>query len=305
MKRYFLVFGLAAAVISILMIGALQAKQESLVMGLIPAEDPKTMIEQMKPMKEWLEKELGQPIELFTATDYSGVIEAMRVKKVDFAYFGPFSYVLAHDRAGAEAFAVGVNAQGKSTYQSYLVATPETARKLGISTPLTGEEGMREIFQKLKEHKKEFTFTFTDPASTSGFAVPRYFMWKVGMDPEQVFQKVGFSGTHDAAELMVKNKTVDLCSDNDMTNPGMVAAGKISPETNVVIWKSILLPGSPVAYRNDLPDKTKQALKKAITTVPKEATKVKAFGSLTGFQIVSDKDYTLIKDVKKVIDDLK
>ncbi len=304
MKKYFLAIGLAAALVTSLS-GALHAEQKTLVMGLIPAEDPKTMIEQMKPMKAWLEKGLGQPVELFTATDYSGVIEAMRAKKVDFAYFGPFSYVLAHERAGAEAFAVGVNAQGKSTYQSYLVATPETAKKLCISTPLAGEEGMKEIFQKLNQHKKEFTFTFTDPASTSGYAVPRYFMSKVGMDPEQVFQKVGFSGTHDAAELMVKNHTVDMCSDNDMTNPGMMAAGKISAETNVVIWKSMLLPGSPVAYRNDLPEKTKQALKKAITTIPKEASKVKAFGNMTGFLIVSDKDYTLIKDVKKVIDGLK
>jgi phosphonate transport system substrate-binding protein len=303
MKKYLLTIGLAAALMTTLT-GASQAEQKSLVMGLIPAEDPKAMIEQIKPMKDWMEKKLGQHIELFTATDYSGVIEAMRAKKVDFAWFGPFSYVMAHDRAEAEAFAVGVNAQGKSTYQSYLVATPETANKLGISTPLVGEEGMKVIAQKLNEHKKEFTFTFTDPASTSGYAVPRYFMWKVGMDPEQVFQKVGFSGTHDAAELMVKNRTVDMCSDNDMTNPALVAAGKISPETNIIIWRSIPLPGSPVAYRQDLPEKTKEGLKKAISSLPKEANKVKAFGNITGWQIVSDSDYTLIKNVKKVIDGL-
>ncbi|MGO9689236.1 MAG: phosphonate ABC transporter substrate-binding protein [Syntrophobacteraceae bacterium] len=303
MKKYFLILGLLAVLVAMLA-GALQAEQKSLVMGLIPAEDPKAMIEQIKPMKAWMEKELGQPIELFTATDYSGVIEAMRAKKVDFAWFGPFSYVMAHERAGADAFAVGVNAKGKSTYQSYLVATPETARKLGISTPLVGEEGMKEIAQKLNEHKKEFTFTFTDPASTSGYAVPRYFMWKVGMDPDKVFQKVGFSGTHDAAELMVKNKTVDMCSDNDMTNPALVAAGKISPESNIIIWRSDPLPGSPIAYRQDLPEKTKEGLKNAMTSLPTEANKVKAFGNITGWQIVSDNDYAVIKDVKKVIDGL-
>ncbi len=303
MKKWFLAIGLVAVLMTILT-GALQAKQKNLVMGLIPAEDPKAMIEQIKPMKAWMEKKMGRHIDLFTATDYSGVIEAMRVKKVDFAWFGPFSYVMAHDRAGADAFAVGIDSKGKSTYQSYLVATPETAKKLSISTPLVGEEGMKVIAQKLNEHKKEFTFTFTDTASTSGYAVPRYFMWKVGMDPEQVFQKVGFSGTHDAAELMVKNKVVDMCSDNDMTNPAMVAAGKISPETNIIIWRSIPLPGSPVAYRQDLSEKTKDGLKKAITSLPKEANKVTAFGNITGWQIVSDRDYTLIKNVKKVIDGL-
>ncbi len=303
MKKYFLSLGLAAALM-IILTGALRAEQKGLVMGLIPAEDPKAMIEQIKPMKEWMEKKMGQHIEIFTASDYSGVIEAMRAKKVDFAWFGPFSYVMAHDRAGAEAFAVGIDPKGKSTYCSYLVATPETARELGIATPLVGEEGMKAIAEKLNQHKKELTFSFTDPASTSGYAVPRYFMWKVGMDPEKVFKKVGFSGTHDAAELMVKNKTVDMASDNDMTNPQMVAKGQISPLTNVIIWKSIPLPGSPVAYRNDLPENIKVALKKAIVTIPKEDNKVRAFGNITGWEIVSDRDYTLIKNVKKVIDGL-
>jgi phosphonate transport system substrate-binding protein len=304
MKKYFLVFGMALALISNLT-GTLRAEEKCLVMGLIPAEDPKAMIEQITPMKAWMEKSLGKCITLFTATDYTGVIEAMRAKKVDFAWFGPFSYVMAHDRAGAEAFAVGVDPKGKSTYRSYLVATPETAQKLGISTPLEGEEGMKAIAQKLNNFKQNFTFTFTDPASTSGYAVPRYFMWKVGLDPEKVFRKVGFSGTHDAAELMVKNKTVDMCSDNDLTYPAMVAGGRISPQTNIIIWKSTPLPGSPVAFRQDLPEDIKAGLKKAITSVPQESNKVKAFGNITGWQLVSDSDYNTIKEVKKVIDGLK
>ncbi|MGP8050679.1 MAG: phosphate/phosphite/phosphonate ABC transporter substrate-binding protein [Desulfobaccales bacterium] len=304
MKRYFLVIGLALALMANLT-GTLQAEEKCLVMGLIPAEDPKAMIEQIKPMKAWMEKSLGRCITLFTASDYTGVIEAMRAKKVDFAWFGPFSYTMAHDRAGAEAFAVGIDPKGKSTYRSYLVATPETAGKLGISTPLEGEAGMREIFEKIKSLPEKITFTFTDPASTSGYAVPRYFMWKVGMDPEKVFRKVGFSGTHDAAELMVKNQTVDMCSDNDMTNPAMVAAGKISPQTNIIIWQSIPLPGSPVAYRADLPEDIKAGLQKAITTVPENANKVTAFGNITGWKLVNDSDYNLIKEVKKVIDGLK
>ncbi len=304
MKKYLLGLGLAAALMAILS-GAAGAEEKPLVMGLIPIEDPKAMVEQIKPMKAWIEKEMGCPIELFMATDYTGVIEAMRVKKVDFAWFGPFSYCLAHDRAGADAFAVGIDPKGKSTYRSYLVATPDTAKKMGISTPLEGEEGMKAIAEKLGKFHKELTFTFTDPVSTSGYAVPRYFMWKTGLDPEKVFRKVGFSGTHDAAELMVKNKTVDMCSDNDMTNPAMVAKGQISPDSNVIIWKSIPLPGSPIAYRQDLPEKTKADLKKAIASIPKEANKVTGFGNITGWQIVSDGDYTLIKEVKKVIDGLK
>ena len=169
----------------------------------------------------------------------------MRAKKVDFAWFGPFSYVMAHERAGADAFAVGVDPKGKSTYQSYLVATPETAQKLGISTPLEGEEGMKDIAQKLNEHQKRIHLHLHRPRFHLRLCHPQVLHVEGRHGPGKVFQKVGFSGTHDAAELMVKNKTVDMCSDNDMTNPAMVAAGKISPETNIIIWKSTPFPVLP------------------------------------------------------------
>jgi phosphonate transport system substrate-binding protein len=279
------------------------ADPECLVMGLIPAEDPKAMMEQYTPMKEWLEKELGKCIKLFTATDYTGVIEAMRAKKADLAWFGPFSYVLANDRAGAEAFAVGKDAKGVTTYRAYLVATPEAAQKLGITQPLEGEAGMKAIAAKLADHKKAFTFAFTDANSTSGFAIPRFFMHKAGMDPNKVFKKVGYVGTHDAAELVVKNKIIDIVADNDVSYPKMLEKGQISPETNVIIWKSPLLPGSPLAYRRDLPKQVKEDIKKAIVKVPTDV--VTGYGKITGYEIVGDGDYALIKEVKKVIDTVR
>lgn len=301
MKR-FLITVFSVLTLIALLSATLEAKEKCLVMGLIPAEDPKAMTEQYTPMKNWMEKDMGMCIQIFTATDYTGVIEAMRAKKVDFAWFGPFSYVLAHERAGVEAFAVGMDGKGNTTYRSYLVATPEAAQKLGISNPLEGETGIRALAEKLNNHKKQFTFTFTDTASTSGYAVPRYFMHKAGIDPDRVFKKSGFIGTHDAAELAVKNKTVDIAADNDVTYPKMLESGKISAHSNVIIWKSPALPGSPMAYRSDLPENIKAALKKAIARVPKDV--VTGYGKITGYQLVTDRDYELIKDVKKVIDSL-
>ena len=66
---------------------------ETLIMGLIPAENNEEMVQRFEPMRAYLEKKIGQPIKVFTATDYTGVIEAMRKKRVDIAWFGPLSYV--------------------------------------------------------------------------------------------------------------------------------------------------------------------------------------------------------------------
>ena len=282
--------------------GLSRAEDKCLTWGLIPAEDPQAMVQSYMPMVKWIEKESGLCIKLSTATDYTGIIEAMRAKRVDIAFFGPFSFVLAQERAGAEAFAVGMDKNGKTTYRSYLVATPEAAHKLGISRPLEGEAGMKELKEKLG-NRKEFTFTFTDTASTSGYAIPRYFMMKVGMDPEKTFRKVGFIGEHDASELVVKNKIIDISADNDVTYPKMVESGKTSPETNVIIWKSFELPGSPTAVRKELPASIKEKLRKAILNVPKDI--VTGYGKITGYKLISDRDFAIIKDIKTAIDSLK
>ncbi|WP_099790743.1 PhnD/SsuA/transferrin family substrate-binding protein [Variovorax sp. 54] len=44
------------------------------------------------------------PVKPFVATDYNGVIEALRSKKLNVAYLGPFLYLLASSMSNAEAF---------------------------------------------------------------------------------------------------------------------------------------------------------------------------------------------------------
>ena len=58
-------------------------------------------------------------------TDYSSMIEAMRFGRIEIAYFGPLSYVLAKSKAPEiEPFAVGVS-KGSPTYKSVIVAQPD------------------------------------------------------------------------------------------------------------------------------------------------------------------------------------
>ena len=74
-------------------------------MGLVPAEDPSVIMNDNKILIGELEKSLQMTIKPFVATDYNGVIEALRSKKLDIALLGPFSYALATTVADVEAFA--------------------------------------------------------------------------------------------------------------------------------------------------------------------------------------------------------
>lgn len=257
------------------------ASARELVMGLIPADNNEEMIKTFEPMRAYLEKKLGQKVKMFTATDYAGVIEAMKKKRVDIAWFGPLSYYLAEQEAGAEAFAVGIREGSNSpTYKSIIV------------TPC--DSGIKSIMDL-----KGKSVAFVDPASTSGGLMPTYMVkHATGKMPQEFFGKLTYSGSHDAAELAVKNKTVDAAADNDITYPRMLEKGLITKESNCIIAESTPLPGSPLVYRGDLPKKLKADIRDAILNADKEI-KVTGYGKISHYVAVGPKDYQAIRDMVK------
>lgn len=78
-----------------------QERPTTLRVGLIPNVAPDAVRARYQPFGEYLSAALGMPIELFVATDYTGVIEAMASEKLDLAWFGGLTWAAAHARAGA------------------------------------------------------------------------------------------------------------------------------------------------------------------------------------------------------------
>lgn len=274
-----------------------------LIMGVVPAEDPKTIVEKEKPLVDYLSNYLKRPIKTFVATDYTGVVEAMRAGKVHFAWFGPFSYVMAAERADAVPLAVPIKDDGKSTYRSYIVTSSSIAKTLEINEPLKGEAGMKLLIEKLQPYKKKYTFTFTDPASTSGYAVPRFFMYKAGVKPEDIFKKIGYIGAHDAGQLAVKHKILDFAACWDKTYEDMLRDGKIDRDSNTVVWISDEIPESPIAYRRDLPKDILEQLRNAIVNMPESIARIQG-STYRGYKLVKEDDYKVIIEMKRVLDTL-
>lgn len=256
------------------------ALARDLVMGLIPAEDNEEMVKTFEPMRAHLERKLGQKVKVFTATDYAGVIEAMKKKRVDIAWFGPLSYYLAEMEAGAEAFAVGVRQGGSPTYKSILVSSCGN--------------GLQSV-----EDLKGKSIVFVDPASTSGGLVPTYMVKKAtGKMPQDFFGKFTYAGSHDASMLAVKNKTVDAGASNDVTYSKMLDKGLISKQTNCVIAESDPIPGSPLVYRGDLSSDLKLKIQRAILGAHKEI-KVTGYGKIDYYVAASPEDYQVVRDMVK------
>jgi len=138
-------------------------------------------------------------------------------------------------------------------------------------------------------------FAFTDPNSTSGTLVPTvYFVKDLKLSPEKHFSKVIYSGSHEASMLAVKAGRVDMASTNDLDmDRGNGKLWNKEKDFNIV-WTSKLIPGSNMAYRKDLPESLKKALKEAFLTYNDKAGLSKL--KLKGFVSVTDDVYNPIRD---------
>jgi phosphonate transport system substrate-binding protein len=212
--------------------------------GLVPSEDPRVVVTDNRALLEHLHNALQMEIKPFVATDYNGVIEALRSKKLDIALLGPFSYVLADKVAAVEAFALLETQKQGPTYRSVIIAR----RNNGIAT-----------IQDLKGR----TFAYVDPSSTSGHLFPKAGLIKAGLDPDAMFSRVIFSGGHDASAIAVQNGKVDAAAIADALLEPAFARGMLKEKDVAVVWTSEAIPGAPAVYRRDLPADLKARIRAA------------------------------------------
>src|SRR5690554_4747398 len=83
---------------------AADANPDTLKVALLPDENASELIKRNQPLKDYLESTLDKKVQLIVTTDYSSMIEAMRFGRIDLAYFGPLSYVLAKSKSEIEPF---------------------------------------------------------------------------------------------------------------------------------------------------------------------------------------------------------
>jgi phosphonate transport system substrate-binding protein len=251
--------------------------------GLIPTEGGADIIVRFKPLIDHLQKTLGVEVEPFSASDYAGIITAMAHKHIDFAYFGPKSYVEASARANAQALAIELDKNGAKGYYGILI----TKKNSGITT-----------VDAAINHGK--TFAFTDPNSTSGCLVPSVLFYRdLKTPPEKLFKEVSFSGSHGASILAVKNGKIEVAATNNIDLNRMIEKGAVSRDDFNFIWRSELIPGAPMCGRKDLPESLKAAFTGALMSFNFDKVGIEKLQN-GGYAPVDDTNYDVIRYMKRL-----
>ncbi|MBI8567954.1 phosphonate ABC transporter substrate-binding protein [Pseudomonas aeruginosa] len=245
LKRFSRVLA-ASALLAGSLAGMAHADQPVINFGIISTESSQNLKSIWEPFLKDMSQQTGYQVKAFFAPDYAGIIQGMRFDKVDIACYGNKAAMEAVDRAHGEIFAQTVAASGAPGYWSLLIAN---------------KDSKIDSVEDMLANAKSLTFGNGDPNSTSGYLVPGYYVFaKNNVDPVKAFKRT-LNSSHEVNALAVANKQVDVATFN---TEGMERLELTQPEKArqlKVIWKSPLIPGDPLVWRNNLSDEQKNKLR--------------------------------------------
>jgi phosphonate transport system substrate-binding protein len=257
----------------------------TLRVGFVPSEDAQQVLQNAQPLVEILRRKLGMEIQSFVATDYAGVIEALRGEKLDIAFLTPASYVLAKIETDVK---VVLKSERKGI--PVLYAAIITRADSGIQTldDLRGK-----------------SFAFGDALSTTGHVFPRKMFRDRGLDPVRDFKQILYSGGHDATVLAVLNGKVDAgatyANSPDNEDTAWMRYLKDPEEVKKIraIAFSEPIPADNLVIRAGLDERVATKIVDLfieLSSDPKGKKMLRDLYQIDGFVRASDKDYDSVRE---------
>ncbi|MEN9783337.1 MAG: hypothetical protein RJA24_680, partial [Pseudomonadota bacterium] len=244
---------------------------KTLRVALLPDENASTIIQNAQPLKAHLEKSLNRNIELIVTTDYSSMIEAMRFGRIEVAYFGPLSYVLAKSKSDIEAFAVGVS-NGSPTYTSVVITQADSP------------------IRKITDLKDKIV-AYGDRASTSSHLVPRAMIEDGGLVAERDYKTV-YVGAHDAVARAVETGKASAGALSRPIYETLLKSGRINPDKVRILAETKPIPNYPMAMQSKLAPALKEQIRAAFVDL-KDPAILKTFRA-QGFAATNDASYDVL-----------
>jgi len=214
----------------------LQVLADTFVFTAIPDADESRLQQRFGKVADYLSAQLGVEVKYIPVKSYAAAITAFRNNQVQLAWFGGLSGVQARRLVpGSEALAQGYEDQ---FFKSYIIAHESAGLEQG---------------EELSEALKGKTFTFGSKGSTSGRLMPEFYLReRFGQAPEEVFERVGFSGDHSRTIAQVQSGAYQVGAVNFAVWETELAEGKIDTSKVKVIWTTPTYPDYQWTIRGDV-----------------------------------------------------
>lgn len=279
-----------ATACAVLLLAACDSREpaQTFTFTAIPDQDESRLEQRFGKVAEHLEEALGVPVKYVPVKSYPAAVTAFRNDEVQMAWFGGLSGVQARRLVpGSQAIAQG---QEDTAFKSYFIANSSTGLEPGDSLPDAFAE--------------QPSFTFGSKGSTSGRLMPEYyFRERFGAPPQELIDKVGFSGDHSRTLSLVESGAYATGALNYQVWDQALADGDIDTDKVQVIWETPAYPDYHWTVRGDLDQRFGDGFSQRVTEVLlaiDDPELLEAFPR-SAFVPADNDDYQAIKDTAESI----
>lgn len=236
---------------------------ETLVIGLIPEQNLFRQMERYEPLAGYLSEKTGTQIKLTVLARYGNILDNFVSGGLDGAFFGSFTYALAHAKLGIQVIARPESLGGVSAYHGLIFV-----RKDSRITSYREMQGKR--------------FAFVDKATTAGYLFPLEYFRKHGVNYRTYLKESYFTGTHEDAIYDVLNKKADIGAAKNTVFDRLAHSDARIKNELVVLEHSFEVPENALALRHDLDDSLREKFKTVLLNMhldPRGIEVLEAFGA--------------------------
>ena len=238
---------------TIIMVWPLQAYCENgILIGLIPEENIFNQMDRYRPLAAYLSKKIETPVRFTVLSRYGDVMDRFVSRKMDGAFFGVFTGVLAMEKIDAVPVARAVNLDGSSTVQSYIF--------------VRNNSGIHDV-----EGMKGKRITFVDRATVTGYLYALSYLREFGIaNPEAYFREVSFTGSHGSTIYSVLDGRADVGIVKSKIFQLLVAKDTTIQEELMIIARSQEFPDTTLFLRKDISQTLLSRIKAALFSMEKD-----------------------------------
>ncbi len=247
--------------------------KDEIIFGVNPFTSPENIKTMYVPILNAVFKKIGYKVRTMIVKDYDALSEGMKEGIIDVAWFSPFAYVNAHEKIGIEPL-VTPRVYGKVSYNGCII----TRKESGINN-ISGLRGR--------------SFAYVDEGSASGYLYARHSIKSEGLNPNTIFSKTAYLGSHDSVIKAVLSREYDAGATYNEAMEEAEAAGLNLSDLRI-ISKTPDIPKDAIAVNTRLPKEFADLLRQAFVEYVK-APNIKS--PVEGFVESDDSKYDVIREV--------
>jgi phosphonate transport system substrate-binding protein len=241
------------------------------IIGVVPEQDIFKQAERYQPLADYLTHKLGVIVKIEVMPSYGNALRSFEDKRMDAAFFGSMTYVLAHARLGVEVLARPVALDGNSTYRGMMFVRKDSN------------------IQSIREMKGK-RFVFVDMNTTAGYLLPLAYFKKRGVDYKTYLKEFYFSGTHEDAiyDVLERKADIGVAKSTILKEVGMKDPGIANKLT--ILARTPPVPENSIAVRRNLNGPLKDKLKATLLAMHEDPEGVRVLKEFKALKFIETTD---------------